>query len=68
MKSSNTLSWESSTNKKLSRELRTFKDVLITNSTNDLVEYYWSNQKRFSGSYKGFPVEVKKLVFFDVTE
>ena len=57
MKSSSTSSWEFSKNQKLSKELE--KEVLLTNSTRELVEFYWSNRKRFSHSYTGFPVELK---------
>jgi len=59
MNSSNTSSWESSKRQKLSGRARIGSEVLITTSTNELVEFYWSNQKRFSGSYTGFPIEVK---------
>ena len=59
MKSSDTLSWESRTTQKLSRGVRMGNEILIENSTSELVEFYWSNQKRFSGSYTGFPEEVK---------
>ena len=33
------------------------KEALITCSTRELVEFYWTNRKRFSGGYKGFPSE-----------
>ena len=59
MNSSNTSSWESSEKQKLSGRLRVGAEVLITSSTSELVEFYWSNQKRFSGSYTGFPIEIK---------
>ena len=59
MNSSNTSSWESSKRKKISCSLRIGAEVLITSSTSELVEFYWSNQKRFSGGYTGFPIEVK---------
>ena len=58
MKSSKTSSWEMNTNQKISRSQRILEEALITSSTRDLVEFYWSNRKRFSGSYSGFPVEV----------
>ena len=59
MNSSNTSSWKSSKRQKLSGRLRIGAEALITSSTSELVEFYWSNQKRFSGSYAGFPIEVK---------
>jgi len=57
MKSSNTSSWESFRFQKFSPGIG--EDALITSSTRELVEFYWSNRKRFSGSYEGFPTEVK---------
>tara|TARA_B100001250_G_C19761728_1_gene772794 strand:+ start:972 stop:1160 length:189 start_codon:yes stop_codon:yes gene_type:complete len=57
MKSSKTSSWKSTPRQKLSKGIKTYQEVLITNSTRDLVEFYWSKQKRFSGSYKGFPLD-----------
>ena len=33
-------------------------DALVTSSTRELVEFYWTNRKRFSGGYTGFPAEV----------
>tara|TARA_Y100001968_G_scaffold199678_1_gene183270 strand:+ start:40 stop:237 length:198 start_codon:yes stop_codon:yes gene_type:complete len=59
MKSSNTSSCESITSQKLSGRSEIADDILITSSTRELVEFYWSNRKRFSGSYTGFPVEIK---------
>ena len=59
MKSSKNLNGESGASKKLSRGIRIGQEVLVTNLTSELVEFYWSNQKRFSGSYIGFPVEVQ---------
>ena len=58
MKSSNTSSWEMSTSKKVSEKLRIGEEALVTTSTNELVEFYWSNQKRFSGSYVRFPSQI----------
>ena len=40
---------------KLSSEQREAREGLITSSTRELVEFYWANQKRFSGGYRGFP-------------
>ena len=58
MKSSKTSSWEMNTNQKISRSQRILEEALITSSTRDLVEFYWSNRKRFSGGYTGFPSDV----------
>ena len=59
MKSSTTSSWESTTSQKLlGVPERTEEEDLITNSNKELVEFYWSNRKRFSGCYAGFPVKV----------
>ena len=59
MKSLNNLNGESSTSQKFSRGIRIGQEVLIKNLTGELVEFYWSNQKRFSGGYINFPVEVE---------
>tara|TARA_Y100001968_G_C19313240_1_gene695282 strand:+ start:821 stop:1000 length:180 start_codon:yes stop_codon:yes gene_type:complete len=58
MKSSKTSSWESSSNQKLLSTRGIGTEALITSSTRELVEFYWTNRKRFSGGYLGFPVEV----------
>tara|TARA_Y100001968_G_scaffold315282_1_gene341698 strand:+ start:660 stop:839 length:180 start_codon:yes stop_codon:yes gene_type:complete len=58
MESSRTSSWALSTKQKLSGGLGIGGDALITSSTRELVELYWTNRKRFSGGYKGFPVEI----------
>mgnify|MGYP004408924539 CR=1 FL=1 len=55
MKSSSSSSWTLSTSKMLSGERGIDNEALITISTRELVEFYWTNQKRFSGGYKGFP-------------
>ena len=57
MKSSNKSSLKFNTSKKLSGVPGIGEEALITSSTRDLVEFYWSNRKRFSGSYAGFPSE-----------
>jgi len=58
MKSSNTSSWESSEDQKLTVGAgKIGEEALVTSSTRELVEFYWSNRKRFSGGYEGFPVE-----------
>tara|TARA_B100000579_G_C22297251_1_gene605481 strand:+ start:104 stop:283 length:180 start_codon:yes stop_codon:yes gene_type:complete len=58
MKSSSTANWESKTNQKISRGERIGREALITSSTRELVELYWTNRKRFSGGYRGFPSEL----------
>jgi len=58
MKSSNTSSWEQNTKQNLTNIPRTGEEALITISTRELVEFYWSNRKRFSGGYAGFPTKV----------
>ncbi len=55
MKSSKTSSWESSIKQKHLIGAGIAEEVLVTSSTRELVEFYWSNRKRFSGGYKGFP-------------
>tara|TARA_Y100001968_G_C19284220_1_gene680803 strand:- start:279 stop:482 length:204 start_codon:yes stop_codon:yes gene_type:complete len=55
MKFSRTSSWKSTKSLKLSSGPGIGKEALITSSTRELVEFYWTNRKRFSGSYKGFP-------------
>ena len=55
MKSSSTSSWKSKTSPKLSSGLVIGREALITSSTRELVEFYWTNRKRFSGGYIGFP-------------
>ena len=59
MKSSNTSTWDSLPNPKLSSRKGIIREVLLTTSTRELVEFYWTNRKRFSGGYKSFPIEVK---------
>jgi len=55
MESSSTSSWKSMKSLRLSRDLKMGREVLITSSTRELVEFYWANRKRFSGGYLGFP-------------
>ncbi len=55
MESSSTSSWKSTKSLKLSSGLGIDKETLITTSTRELVEFYWTNRKRFSGGYRGFP-------------
>ena len=58
MKSSSTSSWDSSQSQRLSSGRGIGRDALVTSSTRELVEFYWTNRKRFSGGYTGFPAEV----------
>ena len=58
MESSKTSSWKLTKNLKLSSELGIGKEALITTSTRELVEFYWTNRKRFSGGYLGFPSKI----------
>ena len=55
MESSSTSSWKATTSLELSSELGIGREALITSSTRELVEFYWTNRKRFSGGYRGFP-------------
>tara|TARA_Y100001968_G_scaffold327265_1_gene371943 strand:+ start:4097 stop:4276 length:180 start_codon:yes stop_codon:yes gene_type:complete len=55
MESSSTSSWESIKFPKLSSRLGIGREALITSTTRELVEFYWTNRKRFSGGYSGFP-------------
>jgi len=55
MKSSSTSSWNSTKSIKLSSGLGIGRETLITTSTRELVEFYWTNRKRFSGDYIGLP-------------
>ena len=55
MESSSTSDWESTTSQNLSNGVGIGKEALTTISTRELVEFYWTNRKRFSGGYIGFP-------------
>ena len=59
MESSSTSSWESTESLRLSSGLEIGREALITSSTRELVEFYWTNRKRFSGGYLGFPSKIK---------
>ncbi len=61
MKSSRTSKLESTTKQKLSNAPGIGMDSLITNSSRELVEFYWINRKRFSGAYKNFPTNSEKI-------
>ena len=58
MESSSTSSWESTKSLKLSSGLEIGREALITSSTRELVEFYWTNRKRFSGGYLDFPSKI----------
>ena len=58
MKSSNTSSWEIASKQKHLNGRGIAREALITTSTMELVEFYWTNRKRLSGGYKGFPDDV----------
>ena len=60
MESSSTSSWKPTNKKNLSSELAIGREALITSSTRELVEFYWTNRKRFSGAYLGFPSKTNK--------
>ena len=57
MQSSSTSSWDPGTSQKPLDELGIGGDALVTSSTRELVEFYWTNRKRFSGGYRNFPIE-----------
>ena len=59
LKPSNSSSGRSVIKKKVERGGVIRKNAHLTSSTRDLVEFYWSNRKRFSGGYVGFPVKVR---------
>ena len=58
MESSSTSSWESTKSQRLSSRLGIGREALITSSTRELVEFYWTNRKRFSSAYLGFPSKI----------
>tara|TARA_B100000579_G_scaffold102454_1_gene81534 strand:- start:317 stop:511 length:195 start_codon:yes stop_codon:yes gene_type:complete len=60
MESSSTSSWKSKTSLKLSNVQGIWREALITSSTRELVEFYWTNRKRFSGGYIGFPSKTRR--------
>tara|TARA_Y100001968_G_C19175068_1_gene627597 strand:- start:373 stop:552 length:180 start_codon:yes stop_codon:yes gene_type:complete len=59
MKSSSTSTWESYMSKKLSINKGLGREALVTSTTRELVEFYWTNRKRYSGGYRGFPTHLK---------
>ena len=60
MESSSTSRWETTKRLKLSSGLEIGREALITSSTRELVEFYWTNRKRFSGGYIGFPSKTSR--------
>jgi len=58
MESSKTSSWKSTKSLKLSSRRGIGREALMTSSTRELVEFYWTNRKRFSGGYLGFPSKI----------
>ncbi len=60
MESSSTSDWKSKKSLKLSIGPGIGKEALITSSTRELVEFYWTNRKRFSGGYLDFPSKMSK--------
>tara|TARA_B100000700_G_scaffold256689_1_gene290066 strand:- start:122 stop:316 length:195 start_codon:yes stop_codon:yes gene_type:complete len=58
MKSSSASSWKSPKCQKHLSVQNMAEEALVTSSTRELVEFYWSNRKRFSGGYAGFPSDV----------
>ena len=58
MNSSRTSSWKISTIQKFPSTSNIGKEALITSSTRELVEFYWSNQKRFSSNHTDSPIDL----------
>ena len=58
MKSSNTSTCESLTSRPLSCRQELGREILLGTTTRELVEFYWTHRKRFSGGYRSFPIEV----------
>ena len=59
MKYVTTSNWDALANQKLSCRKEIETELLLTSSTRDLVEFYWTSRKLFSGGYKSFPIEIK---------
>ena len=59
MESSSTSSWESTKSLRLSSGLEIGREALITSSTREIVEFCWTNRKRITGGYLGFPSKIK---------
>ncbi len=47
MKSSSTSNWTPTPNQKLPSKTRVGEEAFVTTTTKELVEFYWSNRKRF---------------------
>jgi len=60
MEPSNTSSWKSISSQRLSSRRGLDEEALVTTSTRELVEFYWTNRKRFSGGYLGFPSKTNR--------
>ena len=58
MKSSNTSSWKSTKIKTQLRAQGMAEEALVTSSTKELIEFYWSNRKHFPGGYTNFPSNI----------
>ena len=60
MESSSTSSWKSTKSLKLSSGLGIGRETLITSSIRELVEFYWTNRKRFQEvAYESHPKQLK---------
>ncbi len=55
MESSSTSTWKAINNPRLSTGQKIGREALITSSSRELVEFYWTNRKRFSVAYLDFP-------------
>ena len=60
MKSSSTSSWKSTLSRQFSSAYEKEEEAMVTTSTRELVEFYWTNRKRFSGGYIGFPSKINE--------
>ena len=56
MNSSITSSWDLISGEKVSNEQGIGREALTTSSTRELVEFYWTHRKRFSGGFKSLPI------------
>ncbi len=57
MKSANTSSWESTVSQKLLGKLGLGEGALVTNSTRELVEFYWSKRISYSCGHIDSPAK-----------
>ena len=60
MESLSTSSWIPTMSLRLSSELEIGREELITSSARELVEFYWTNRRRFSGDYLGFTLKTSR--------